>query len=717
MNRDFEDGQSDAVRNAQGLWINTKVFREPALYFEKYGTYCKDPWGSPDWMSYWREQRKRCIHGYEMAGAKITGDHYFYLNFCPIQKVKDPNARITEKINSFPDFWDGDYNYFWCRELSRVGALSLEADKKKQDTILSLPSAQQAIELKRLFDSLHLEVQIDVEYLDGGYNLIVGKSRRKGFSYKSGSITAKNYFTKPRSLTILNAYEKKFLYPKGLFTMAKDYIDFINTNTGWTMPAGEINQQSHIRASYLSEVNGAVSSKGFKSEIMALTCKDNPDANRGKDALDIFIEEAGAFGTPGLLKSLYKASEDCVKAGALKTGMMTVFGTSGDMEGGTADYADMFMKPRAFDMLPFYNIWDEGYEQTLCGFFHPVNLNMEGFYDTEGNSDTRKARSTELKEREVLMANGATSAEIQARMQEKPLGPSEAFAAVSLNNFPIVELKKRRHYVIANGIQELKGTPITLVQEQNKVVSKPILDNSRVPITSLTNLPKDQRGCIVMYEYPVTNAPKGLYRLGYDPVRQDSGTSLAAIVVTKGALSGSETQNNIVAEYIGRLETPDDIDNLAGLLAKFYNTKIMFENEVSSVKNYFRRRKELHLLAVQPDAVISKNIKNSKVNRIYGCHMTAQLKDAGERYVKEWLLTVLNYDENDKPITVIDQINSVRMLDELIGYHRSGNFDAVSALFMCMIQAQEELLGKEYDEDESKSKLSQAIELMNQLYR
>jgi len=48
----------------------------------------------------------------------------------------------------------------------------------------------------------------------------------------------------------------------------------------------------------------------------------------------------------------------------------------------------------------------------------------------------------------------------------------------------------------------------------------------------------------------------------------------------------------------------------------------------------------LDLLAYQPDNVISKNIKQSRVARVYGCHMNTQLKDAGERYVKTWLLTI-----------------------------------------------------------------------------
>ena len=152
------------------------------------------------------------------------------------------------------------------------------------------------------------------------------------------------------------------------------------------------------------------------------------------------------------------------------------------------------------------------------------------------------------------------------------------------------------------------------------------------------------------------------------------------------------------------MEDPDDIDRIAEMFADYYNTTIMHENMVTGVKNYFRRIKRLNLLAFQPDAVISKNVKASKVARIYGCHMNVQLKDAGERYVKTWLLTVIDYDENGNAVRVIDKIYSIRLLEELIAYNRKGNFDLVSALFMCMFQVQEQQLGKEYDEKKPNDK-------------
>ncbi len=712
----------DSVRNSDGIWINSQAFREEGNHFKKYSYYCADPWGTPAWYEYWSEQRKRCIHGYSYGGVKITGEHYFYLNFCPIQKVEKIIGNTADKVEGFPDFWDGDYNYFWAREIAKKG---LYRSLLTEEEVLTFDKTDDLL-VKNLYDSLQLEVKIphktiidDIvkDNLAGGFNMIVGKSRRKGYSLKNQSIAANNYFTNPKSYTAFGAYEKRFLYPGAIFSYTIDTINFINKHTGWSMPSDVLNKADHIKSSYIEYRNGIKLESGFKSEIQAVTFKDNPDALRGKNAKDIFFEESGAFGTIGLLKSSYAASQDCVMAGATKTGMITIFGTSGDMEGGTYDYADMFSRPEAFGLLPFQNIWDEDSEKTKVGFFHPINWNMEGFYDEQGNSDKELAKKLELETRKQLIKNGATSTELQQRMQEKPLGPAEAFAAVSTNTFPVVELKAQLQKVKGNDWQRTKGTPVDLLLEDSKVIAKPILNGLKEPITSYYHIPTNKRGCPVIYEMPVHNAPKGLYKIGYDPIRQEEGTSLASICVYKGVHIGTVYHSILVAEYIGRYEDPDDIDRIAEMFADLYNTTIMYENEVTGVKNYFRRIKRLGLLALQPDSVISKNVKHSKVARVYGCHMNLQLKDAGERYVKSWLLTVLDYDENGNPIRVIDRIFSVRLLEELIAYNRKGNFDLVSSLFMCMFQVQEEVLGKEYDVKKENKNAKKLLEMVNEMYK
>lgn len=712
--------KQNSVRNPEGFWINTAVFREAGHHFMKYGHYCSDPWGSPDWFTFWQEERRRCIEGHSVGGVKITGHHYFYLNYTQIKVVEQTGSTAARKTIKFPDFWDGDYNYFWALEIAKNGVAnkgSILTSATQQDVINALEEDARKKEMMKIIEGLQLDVKFDPRDIEGAKHMIVGKSRRKGYSYKNGAICANIYNTVPNSLTIIGAFEKKFLYPKGTMGMTSDYINFLNKHTAWVMPRDVVDKQDHRKASYVTTRNGVKVEKGYMSEVMALTFKDNPDAARGKDSDLILLEEAGAFPN---LKASYSATQPGLTAGSFITGQMVIFGTGGDMEGGTADFADMFERPGAFGLMRFENIWDEDSEDSAsCGFFHPVNWNMEGFYDEQGNSDKAGAKAAELRVRQDILENSGSLSDIQLRVQEYPLNPAEAFLTVSTNNFPVVDLRKQLQRVKAGQLQQVKGTPVTMEEWRDTVKITPILDGTANPIYKLKPDNSSLGGCPVIYEAPVEGAPRDMYKIGYDPYRQDKGTSLSSILVYKTVMRGSHAKNCIVAEYIGRPESADDVNYIAFLFAKLYNTKVMHENEVTHVKDYFRRRKLFNYLASQPDAVISKNIKNSKVARVWGCHMNDSMKDAGEKYIKGWLIDIIDYDENGAPIKNLDRIYSIGLLEELISYNRKGNFDRVMALMQVMFQVQEEVLGKVHEKGENAAtKNADALkEMMGNMYR
>lgn len=735
------------IRDEKGKWINSKIFREEALKFQKNKTYTAAPYGTPDWMEYWETQLDRCIKGYSVfeedgTEHKITGHHYFYLNFTQIQIVKfedDDESAAAEKISQNPDFWDGDYDYFWSLEIARYGLctknsqvpstpeerkewnhLNKELKKikksnynyKKDETYKKLKEQRDTIS-NNILNRLGLRVKPHLDYLDGGYHMIVGKSRRKGYSYKDGAICANVYNTVRKAQVIIGAFEKKFLYPKGTMGMASDYLNFLNEHTGWAKSRDYTDKVDHKKASYRENVNGTYIEKGYQSEIFALTFKDNPDAARGKDGKLFLLEEAGAFPN---LKDSFNAIAPGLTAGAFITGQIIIFGTGGDMESGTVDYADMFYNPAAYRLLPFVNIWDENAENTTCGFFHPVTWNMEGFYDEQGNSDIEGATEFELERRRQKMEAASSSTIVEKHMQEYPFSPSEAFLTVSTNNFPVVELRNQLNRVKAENLHLSKGTPVYLTREEGKVIAKPDLENKLKPIYTYKVKQDDISGCPIIFEYPVPNPPKGLYKIGFDPYQQDEGTSLAAIYVYKSIHSGTYSKNIIVAEYVGRPQEADDVSRIASMLADLYNAEIMHENEVSHVKNYFRRIKRLDQLALQPDTVISKNVKASKVSRVYGMHMNEQLKDAGEKYIKDWLLQVRDYDENGNAILNLETIYSIGLLEELIQYNRKGNFDRVMAFMQVMFQCQEEELGKDYSSSENK-KIKSVMAALDKMFK
>ena len=736
------------IRNENGKWINSGVFREEAIKFQKNKTYISAPWGTPDWQDYWETQLDRCINGYSVfeedgTEHKITGHHYFYLNFTQIQIVlenEDDESSVAEKITQNPDFWDGDYDYFWSLEIARNGLFTKNTqvpstpEERKEWNALQKQLRILKKELKnntkgnkeyedlkkkrdhiskRVLHKLGLRVKPHLDYLDGGYHMIVGKSRRKGYSYKDGAICANVYNTQRNAQIIIGAFEKKFLYPKGTMGMASDYLNFLNEHTGWAKSRDYVDKVDHKRASYTEKRNGITIEKGYQSEIFALTFKDNPDAARGKDGKIFLLEEAGAFPN---LKDSFNAIVPALGAGRFITGQIIIFGTGGDMESGTVDYADMFYNPIAYRIMPFMNIWDENSENTTCGFFHPVTWNMEGFYDEQGNSDIEGATEFELDRRKEKMEAASSSVIVEKHMQEFPFSPSEAFLTVSTNNFPVVELRNQLNKVRAEHLQTIKGTPVYLERKEGKVVARPDLEGKLKPIYNYKVKQDDISGCPIIYEYPVDNTPKGLYKIGFDPYQQDEGSSLAAIYVYKSIHSGTYSKNIIVAEYVGRPQEADDVSRIASMLADLYNAEIMHENEVSHVKNYFRRIKRLDQLAVQPDTVISKNVKASKVARVYGMHMNEQLKDAGEKYIKDWLLQVRDYDENGNAILNLETIYSIGLLEELILYNRKGNFDRVMAFMQVMFQCQEEELGKDYSTSENK-KVKSVMAALDRMFK
>jgi len=708
-----------SIRNPDGIWINTEVFQEAGNHFMKYGTYCSDPWGSPDWFTFWTEERDRCINGYQTGGVRVTGHHYFYLNYTQIKVAIASGGKSARKIIKFPDFWDGDYNYFWSLEIAKNGVAnegSLVTSASEKDVINALAEQDQKGAMIKAIENLQLQIKPDERDIYGAKHMIVGKSRRKGYSYKNGGICANIYNTTPNALTIIGAFEKKFLYPKGTMGMTSDYINFLNKNTAWVMPRDVVDKQDHRKASYVTTKNGVKIEKGYMSEVMALTFKDNPDAARGKDADLILLEEAGAFPN---LKSAYSATQPGLTAGDYITGQMVIFGTGGDMEGGTADFADMFERPGAFGLMRFEDIWSEDSENTgSVGFFHPVNWNMEGYYDKKGNSDEEGAKQAELATRQNILDNNGSISEIQRRVQEYPLNPAEAFLSISTNNFPVIDLRKQLERIKSDSLYLAKATPVKLEETKNGVTAVPILDGTANPIYRKKPDNLSLEGCPVVYEYPAEDAPRDAYKIGYDPYRQEKGTSLACVMVFKPVIRGQHKKNIIVAEFVGRPDSSDDVNHIAYLFSRLYNTQVMYENEVTHVKDYFRRRKIIKYLAAQPDDVISKNVKNSKVARVYGCHMNDQLKDAGEKYIKEWLTEIVDYDENGSAIKNLDRIYSIGLIEELIGYNRKSNFDRVMALMQVMFQTQQEILGKEHIPGESKSneKAKQLIEMMNEMY-
>ncbi|UCD06853.1 MAG: hypothetical protein JSW41_03365, partial [Candidatus Aenigmatarchaeota archaeon] len=165
--------------------INTSYFSEAAQHKLKYGHYTKAPFGSHDYNQYWEEQDKRCLHGYTVGGTRITGYHYWFLNFKQLEIVVDPNAKASMKEQGPPRFWGQHYEFFHALE---------EAEKE-------------------------------------GKHCVILKPRGTGFSEIMSSIATCDYTLIPKSKNFFFASNQGYLNKDGVLTKCWDHLEFLNSET------------------------------------------------------------------------------------------------------------------------------------------------------------------------------------------------------------------------------------------------------------------------------------------------------------------------------------------------------------------------------------------------------------------------------------------------------------------------------------------------------
>lgn len=92
----------------------------------------------------------------------------------------------------------------------------------------------------------------------------------------------RNYYLIPNSKSYVYASNKQYLTDDGILTKAWDYLDFIDEHTAWGKKRA-VNTQLRKRAAVsMKDEYGNQIEVGYKSEIIGVTLKDNPDVVRGK---------------------------------------------------------------------------------------------------------------------------------------------------------------------------------------------------------------------------------------------------------------------------------------------------------------------------------------------------------------------------------------------------------------------------------------------------
>ena len=633
---------------------NSSKFRQSALFFQEHGCYTLAPRGTTDYNAYWDRETDRCLNGYVADdGDSITGYHYFYLNYCPIMKLEEVeytdrygNKRTRrERIFGFPRFWDSDYYYF------------------------------NAIE------------QAENE----GKHMAVLKCRQRGYSFKGASMLVRNYELIPGSKNFAVASEQKFLVGDGILTKAWQIMDFIDKHTDWSKQRLTSTRMERVSGFKVKDELGKETEQGYLSAITGITLKNDPERLRGTRGKLVLFEEGGKFPN---LETAWRVEQPAVETDdGHAFGLLIAFGTGGT-EGASFDgLKNMFYHPDAFNILSFPNIWDDGAENTRCGFFAPAYWNMEGddengnpaYMDKDGNSLVDKAIEELMNQRNKVRDGGASQVSIDRFISERPIKPQEACLELGRNIFPRKLLMDQLNRIRTNTKLKNMKHIVDLSWDGNGMVKATEKKTGDITVYPLKKDDKPE-GSVVIWEYPINDPPFGLYIAGCDPYDHDESftNSLGSTFVFKRVRAGEAWNDVIVAEYTGRPDTAEEYYENVRKLLMFYNARLLFENERKGIYPYFTNKHCDYLLADQPDKIITEVFKDSKVQRRKGCHMTKQIRAYGEGLILEWLM-----DEFEPGHPNIERIYSEPLIEELIQNDGEKNVDRLIALCMVMIYREE----------------------------
>lgn len=640
---------------------NMDYFRPSAIHFQKYGCYTnlkpnKNP--NSEYGKWIRTEIRRCWNGYvrKSDGEWITGDMYFFLNYCPIQLTKKDKKGKTIRTLDFPRVWDGHY-----------------------------------------YKSHYLN-----QCRNNGKHAMELASRGRGKSFFAAAMLAKRFIlgeseeVKKKVQCVATASERKYIQGANqLLDMFQYYIDHCAKHTQfpkrrstsslqnlqWTM--GYVDAESNVK-------------RGSENSVIGITSKDDESKLRGSRGVLYLLEESGTF--PRLL-NLYSVLRPSVEDGNQVWGLIFAYGTAGDNESDFSAMQELMYNPRGYNIQELNNVYDkEGQGRPYFTFFYPGYMNMSDCYDNNGNSDVTKALLVILKDRYKVKYNSTDVNAIAKRISEIPITPQEAILKARGNMFPITQLNERLSQIDADPHAFDDIYVGTLFMNSKGIVEFKISSDS--PIREYPLKDNKAKGAIEIFQMPEKDSSGQVnpsrYIIGHDPVDNDSAESMS---LTSTFVLDLFT-DKIVAEYTGRQDYADDNFEIVRLLCLFYNGKCLYEQNKKGIFAYFSRLNCLHLLADVPTYLKDKQLIKTLGygNTSKGVNATLPINNFANGLIRDWLLkpvpTVIKENDEDKEILVSNLyfIKNRALLKELILFNSNANFDRVRALGMVMLYREEKMI-------------------------
>lgn len=567
-------------------------------------------------------------YGIRIGGVYISGWLYWHLNHWTIRKDVLDNYGNVERVAAKPDLRDNE----WIR------AEILERCKKEGKGYMEIGARQSG---KSELEASYLSMNAII--YENSHNLIVCGN--------------------DNDISLLR--EKVDFGLKNLW----EGINVGRIDKGWRL--------NQIRLGY-TEKDGT---PRVWSTIIIRNAKDGHDTEvpAGGSVKSLIMDEVGKYP----FAAVYKAAEPAIKGRYGLRATPILVGTGGSFDKGK-DAEFFFYNP---DANNFLSIEDPETRKKTCLFLSglyrddckkTVSL-REYLKEKDGIdeplvsdikilvSDKEKAKAIIEKEREASKKNKDKTI-YQKQIMYYPLTVDECFLTKDQNFFDTDVVKRHLLTLHSTGFY---GTPVVFREEDGKIIHD---FTDKKPLTSFDYDLEESDAPVMIYEFPVDNAPSGLYCAGVDSYRQTEAKhskSIGTVYIFKRRhkILDDKFQYMFVASYAARPSDKEIWNYQAEYLIRFYNAKVLCENdELSFIQHMKSRGLAERYLYKEPD-FFKPLVPNSTIRREYGISRTSSdvidyLHSLLKRYITEDIVN----KENGISVKGVTRILDPMLLEEIIKF-------------------------------------------------
>lgn len=664
-----------------GKFVNTELFNEAARTYQATGKYTQFKVDSIPHRQFRRRECDRRRNGFSapcwqnpdgsIEDVWITGGYYNFLNYTRMERTDESSVIVTEhgatakKIYSFPSFIDAQFWTWQIIEFCRRNGLHLIIDKTRRGGFSYIMAADSSNEVNLSKHKVVIHVAADNKYL-----------------IKQGGLS-------DFAVNNLKFFEEKTPFKRGIYSPITDSFKL-----GYRMK------------------NGVEADDSWSSSLLSVSANNNPDCAIGKDAVTIKVEE---LSTMQNFDEFMNVTEPTMTVGTRTTGTLMAWGTA--TAANMQIFEQNFYNPRAFNFMPFENVWDNDARNEVCGFFKSYAWGLEGEidgvkgFDEDGNSNLRIGLQLAARERVEKKKTAKTFAEYLNYLGQRALFPAESFSSASENIFSSEALNKFEDKLRVDNSYKFYTDGELFEDGTKKIYFK---SNARIRIENpdmktydyIQGVPRrgneDPHGCIRVWFAPeyeetyindrlVRSILPGTYVAVYDPVGIDKDKkeitdrhSHNSMFVVEMPRERNGFKPKLCAAYYGRTERLEEADEKFYRLCKWYNcigTGLVEINRGETVSN-FRKWKATKYLGYEPLYVWDSAVKE-KVSTSYGYNIGSGLKKLdGLRLLKEFLYEVIGKNEFGEDIYVFERFLDYQTILELKKFNAEGNFDRISSLIL-----------------------------------